>query len=85
MIAPVYRHFILHQHLSTGLSGDPIFFHSLTDLNGRQLRADRPENDAAESDTNMTDVTGVQPGNCFARGSNAAMEPVYRINYIRQV
>jgi hypothetical protein len=51
----------------------------LTDLTGRQLRADRPGRMADGLNAYSMDVTGVQPGMYFVTVSNAAMEPVTKV------
>ena len=62
----------------TGKTGKELLFF-LTDLSGRQLRADRPGQLADGLDAYYMDVTGVQPGMYFVTASNAAMEPVTKV------
>jgi hypothetical protein len=59
----------------TGTTGEDLTF-ILTDLAGRQLRADRPERKADGLDAYVMDIPGVQPGIYFVTVSNAAMKTV---------
>jgi hypothetical protein len=52
---------------------------TLTDLTGRQLRADRPGEMADGHDAYPLGITGVQPGIYFVTASNAAMKAVTRV------
>jgi hypothetical protein len=55
----------------------------LTDLSGRQLRADRPGRMADGHIAYSMDVTGVQPGVYFVTVSNAATKTVTKVTYTR--
>jgi len=67
----------------TGITGKDLTF-TLTDLTGRQLRADRPGDMAGGPNAYSIDVTGVQPGIYFVTASNAAMKAVNRIIISKQ-
>ena len=67
----------------TGTTGEDLSFF-LTDLTGRQLRADRPGRMADGLDAYSMDETGVQPGMYFVTVSNAAKEPVTKVIIIRK-
>ncbi|MCX6266961.1 MAG: T9SS type A sorting domain-containing protein, partial [Bacteroidetes bacterium] len=56
----------------------------LTDLSGRQLRADRPESKANGLNAYVMNVTGVQPGAYFMTVSSAATKTVTKITYAHQ-
>ena len=60
----------------TGFTGKDL---TLTDLTGRQLRADRPQPVADGPDAFPKDITGVQPGIYFVTVSNAAMKAVTKV------
>jgi hypothetical protein len=62
----------------TGNTGEDLSF-TLTDLTGRQLRADRPGRMADGQSAYSMDVTGVQPGVYFVTVSNAAMKTVTKV------
>ncbi|MEI7727076.1 MAG: hypothetical protein WCK09_18345 [Bacteroidota bacterium] len=62
----------------TGTTGEDLTF-SLTDLTGRQLRADRPWRVADGLNAYSMDVTGVQPGIYFVTVSTAATETVNNV------
>jgi hypothetical protein len=62
----------------TGKTGEDLTF-TLTDLSGRQLRADRPGRKADGLNAYSMDVTGVQPGIYFVTVSNAAMKAVTKV------
>jgi predicted lipoprotein with Yx(FWY)xxD motif len=62
----------------TGTAGKELTF-TLTDLSGRQLRADRPERMAYGPYAYSMDVTGVQPGVYFVTVSNAATKTVTKV------
>ncbi|MCX6279762.1 MAG: hypothetical protein NT004_16965 [Bacteroidetes bacterium] len=51
----------------------------LTDLTGRQLRADRPGYKAERLSVYYSDVTGVQPGIYFVTVLNAASKSVAKV------
>ena len=52
---------------------------TLTDLTGRQLRADRPEDMADELSAYSMGITGVQPGIYFVTVSTAATKTVTKV------
>jgi hypothetical protein len=62
----------------TGKSGE-VFTVVLTDLSGRQLRADRPGRLADGLNVYAIDVAGVQPGVYFVTVSAAAMKSVTKV------
>lgn len=62
----------------TGSAGEDLTF-TLTDLSGRQLRADRPGRMADGPGVYSMDVTGVQPGIYFVTVSNAATKTVTKV------
>ena len=62
----------------TGTSGE-VFTVVLTDLSGRQLRADRPGRLADGLNAYTIDVAGVQPGVYFLTVSAAAMKSVTKV------
>ena len=62
----------------TGTTGEDLTF-TLTDLTGRQLRADRQGRMADGLNDYSMDVTGVQPGIYFVTVSNAAMKTVTKV------
>ena len=62
----------------TGQTGKELTF-TLTDLTGRQLRADRPGEMADGPGAYSGDIAGVQPGIYFVTAFNAAMKAVSRI------
>jgi predicted lipoprotein with Yx(FWY)xxD motif len=62
----------------TGVTGKDLTF-TLTDLTGRQLRADRPGRKADGLNAYSMDVTGVQPGVYFVTVSNAATKTVTKV------
>ncbi len=65
----------------TGNTGKDLLF-TLTDLTGRQLRADRPGKADGLNAYSM-DVTGVQPGTYFVTVSNAATKTVTKVTISR--
>jgi len=62
----------------TGTTGKDLTF-TLTDLSGRQLRADRPGRLADGPNAYSMDVTGVQPGIYFVTVSTAATKKVTKV------
>ncbi len=62
----------------TGKTGEDLML-SLTDLTGRQLRADRPVRKADGTIAYSMDVTGVQPGVYFVTVSTAATKTVTKV------
>ncbi len=62
----------------TGYTGEDLTF-TLTDLSGRQLRADRPRRMTDGFNAYSMDVAGVQPGIYFVTVSNAAMKTVAKV------
>ncbi len=62
----------------TGKSGEEVSI-TLTDLSGRQLRADRPGRMADGPNAYLMDVTGVQPGVYFVTVSTAASKTVTKV------
>ena len=66
----------------TGIAGKNLSFF-LTDLSGRQLRADHPGHMADGPNAYSMDVTGVQPGIYFVTNSNAAMEMAPKVTISR--
>lgn len=63
---------------ATGATGEDLTF-TLTDLTGRQLRADRPGRMADGRYAYSMDVTGVQPGIYFVTVSTAATKTVTKV------
>jgi hypothetical protein len=68
---------------STGLTGKDITI-TLTDLTGRQLRADRPGGMAGGHDAFLVDITGVQPGIYLVTVSTAATKTLTRVTISRE-
>ncbi|MDP1622291.1 MAG: T9SS type A sorting domain-containing protein [Bacteroidales bacterium] len=66
----------------TGITGEDLTI-TLTDLSGRQLRADRPGRMADGPNAYSMDVTGVQPGIYFVTVSTAATKTVTKVMIIR--
>jgi predicted lipoprotein with Yx(FWY)xxD motif len=62
----------------TGISGEDLSI-TLTDLTGRQLRADRPGRMTNGPNAYSLDVTGVQPGVYFVTVSAAAAKSVIKV------
>lgn len=62
------------QHISL-----PILSITLTDLSGRQLRADRPEGKGMNPDIYTLDVTGVQTGTYLVTVVTAASSSVAKL------
>ena len=70
------RHYI---HLDLQHISSPILSITLTDLSGRQLRADRPAGKGQNLDIYTLDVTGVQTGTYLVTVVTAASSSVAKL------
>ena len=77
IVFPNPAHSRINMHV-TGTTGEELTI-TLTDLTGRQLRADRQGRMADGLNDYSMDVTGVQPGIYFVTVSNAAMKTVTKV------